>query len=320
MAIKWGTSEKIAGDLKPHVNVQQKGFHRKETFLWCCGFPAEVRQALLDELHHCAEVLSGFLRIAVEEAQSEPARSETPAQTAWLSSSPGHCDCFVGNHILLRARQAYSFCQETLVQILRDLTWKKVRLESFNLVAEHLQLIQALFESMGTGSQLLLYTVGQILQGSLVIDGGNEDFHCRYNYEAAAGEVHVPSTSLLEYSTRSGQRELKQLAIASVELNNFVFGTKHARNGPTAANLVQRKVSQAVNLDNLSSSTYKHSVFFFFPVADDQLPVPHETCRLFQSFRSSRQDLEQRQQQCRFCFDLKHSPLSCLADLTASGA
>ena len=96
------------------------------------------------------------------------------------------------------------------MRILRALTSKKVRLESFNLVAEHLQLIRALFESMGTGSQLLLYTVGQILQGRLVIDGGKDDFYCCYNYEGTAAEhVKVSSSSLLEYSTRSVVSQLR---------------------------------------------------------------------------------------------------------------
>ena len=101
--------------------------------------------------------------------------------------------------------------QEALVQLLRGLGLRKPRprVESFTSVASQIQLIRALFANVdrqgGQGSELLLWSVNQILAGQLVLQGYKADFHCWYTYRGAGVErtVKVSSTSLTEYSTRS---------------------------------------------------------------------------------------------------------------------
>ena len=101
--------------------------------------------------------------------------------------------------------------QAALVQLLRGLGRCKPRprVESFASVAAQIQLIRALFANVdrqgGQGSELLLWSVDQILTGQLVLQGYQGDFYCWYTYRGAGVERHVTvsSTSLKEYSTRS---------------------------------------------------------------------------------------------------------------------
>ena len=101
--------------------------------------------------------------------------------------------------------------EESLIQLLKGvgLCKPRPRVESFAGVAAQIQLIRALFANVdrqgGQGSELLLWSVDQILSGQLVLQGYQADFHCWYRYRGAGVErtVQVSSTSLTEYSTRS---------------------------------------------------------------------------------------------------------------------
>ena len=133
----------------------------------------KVRQALLEELQHCATVLSGFL--AARKPESEP----------------------VSSNMLVELLRGLSQCRP------------RPRMESFATVAAQIKLISSLFADVGRhggqGSKLLLWSVDQILTGHLVLQGYCEEFYCRYSYRVAGEEraVTVSSTNLKEYSTRS---------------------------------------------------------------------------------------------------------------------
>ena len=171
------------------------------------AFPAkprrcEVRQALLEELQHCATVLFGFL--ALKQPQGEAECSAPQWQIVFSTCNSSH------------RRHGFSLfkhneAEDKLVELLRGLGLCKPRprVEAFASVAAQIQLIQALFATVdrqgGKGSELLLWSVDQIRAGQLVLQGYRADFYCWYTYKGAGVERTVPvsSTQLAEYCTRS---------------------------------------------------------------------------------------------------------------------
>lgn len=92
-----------------------------------------------------------------------------------------------------------------------------MRPESFNYVAERLDLLRALFEHVGgkrsglllydapsTGSHVFFFVwffeVGHLMSGDLVVDCSDLSFHC--SYLDSGRVVQVPSSSLHELTIR----------------------------------------------------------------------------------------------------------------------
>lgn len=125
-----------------------------------------LRQALLDDLRHCGDVLAPLL--CCEDA-AEPMKSQH------------------------------------LAEAIKSIAASKPRPEAFTAVAENIALLKALFaafDSVGGGrAQLLVFGVREILGGELLLDALRGTYSCVYR-SAGGEDVVVSSQELSDYVAR----------------------------------------------------------------------------------------------------------------------